>query len=251
MRNGRNSEANTRRCRLKNKRRIDFMKKLIMAILVIAVGSGLYAQSYTPPKVGTVLTYANNDAKGAVQDYSQITVKDVKGSGNNMTITFAGVGLDKSRKPVKGTDFTYKLEVKNGIVVMDLNQLLPAEMKNQGIKMDIKGTPMELPSNLKAGQSLKPYEATITMDISGIKMTSKMKYEGKCAAIEDLKVPAGTFKCHKVNEKITTNVMNMTNTGTSTSWWAASLGFFSVKTETYDEKNKLASSQVLIEVKGK
>jgi hypothetical protein len=227
------------------------MKKLIMAIFIIAVGSGLYAQNYTPPKVGTVLTYANNDAKGNVQDYSQITVKDVKGSGNNMTITFAGVGLDKNRKPVKGAEFTYKAEVKNGVMIMDLNQLIPVEMKNQGMKMDIKGTGMELPSNLKAGQALKPYDATITMDISGIKMTSKIKYEGKCVAIEDLKVPAGTFKCHKINEKITTNVMNMNTVGTNTSWWAASLGFFSVKTESYDEKNKLVSSQVLIELKGK
>jgi hypothetical protein len=227
------------------------MKKLIMAILVIAIGSGLYAQNFTPPKVGMVLTYANNDAKGNVQDYSMITVKDIKGSGNNMTITFEGVGLDKNRKPIKGAEFTYKAEVKNGVVIMDLNQLLPAEMKNQGIKMDVKGSGMELPSNLKAGQALKPYEATITMDIGGMKMTSKIKYEGKCQSIEDIKVPAGTFKSHKINEKITTTVMNMNTTGTSTSWWAASLGFFSVKTESYDEKNKLVSSQVLIELKGK
>jgi len=227
------------------------MKKLIMAILVIAIGSGLYAQNLVIPKAGMVLTYVNNDAKGAVQSYSMMTVKEIKGSGNNYDMTLVATALDKNRKPVKDGEMTLKIAIKNGVVIMDMNQILPADFKAQGMKIDIKGTPMEMPGNLKAGQSLKPYDATVTVDIAGMKMSSQIKYEGKCTAIEDIKVPAGTFKSHKINEKVSTTVMNMTTTATNTSWWAASLGFFSVKTENYDEKNKLVSTQVLIEVKNK
>jgi hypothetical protein len=223
-----------------------------MAVFVITVGAGLYAQnSFFPSKAGMALTYANNDARGNAEGYSVLTIKDVKGSGRNMTITYAGTSLDKNRRPLNNSsgETTYQVVIKDGVVIMDLNQIIPAEMKNQGIKMDVTGTSMELPDSLQPGQPLKDYGATMTMDLGVMKMSTVIKVtEGKCLAIEDVRVPAGTFKCHKVTQKITTTAMNINNVLTTISWYAPNIG--TVKTETYDDKNNLVSGSVLVELKG-
>jgi len=226
------------------------MKRLIMTMLVIAIGVGLYAQdSFFATKAGMVLTYTNNDARGNITGYSVLTIKDVKGSGKNMTVTYAGTGLDSNRKPVKGGEMTYQVVIKDGVAIMDINQLIPADMNNQGIKMDAKGTSVEYPSDLKVGQSLKPSEVTMTMDIGGRKMDTVIKSVGKCLAIEDVKVPAGTFKCYKITQTATSTVMGINNVSTSIEWLAPGIG--QVKNEHYDDKNKLVSSSVLVELKGK
>jgi len=226
------------------------MKRLILAMFVITVGTGLYAQnSFFPSKAGMALTYANNDAGGNAESYSVLTIKEVKGSGRNMTVTYVGTGLDKNRRPLNGSgEITYQVVIRDGAVIMDVNQMIPAQMKEQGVKMDVTGTPMELPNNLQPGQSLKPSEATITMDLGIMKMSTVIKTEGKCLAIEDVRVPAGTFKSHKITQTITTTAMGIKNVETMVSWYAPNIG--TVKTETYDDKNKLISGSVLVELKG-
>jgi hypothetical protein len=222
-----------------------------MAMFIITIGAGVYAQnSLFASKAGMVLTYANTDAKGNTGSYSVLTVKDVKGSGKNMTITYGMTALDKNRKTPKNSpgEMTYQVVIKDGVMIMDMNQMVPGDLKDQGMKIDVKGTPMELPGSLQPGQALKTSEITISMDLGIMKMDSKVKTEGKCLAIEDVKVPAGTFKCHKISQKITTTAMNTNTVQTTISWYAPNVG--TVKTETYDEKNKLVSGSVLAEVKG-
>ena len=211
--------------------------------LTTAVGD-----SFFPTKAGVVLTYANNDAKGNTTGYSVLTIKDVKGSGRNMTVTFVGTGLDNNRKPIQGAEFTYHAVIKDGVLIMDINQLIPAEMGNLDIKVN-KGVPIEYPSDLKPGQSLKPSEITMTMDVSGMKVETVLKIVGKCLSIEDVRVPAGTFKCHKITQTATTTVMGTTNVSTTTEWLAPGIG--QVKSEHYDDKNKLVSTSVLVGLKGK
>jgi len=228
------------------------MKRLIMAMFVIGMGAGLYAQNnFFPSKVGMALTYANNDARGNAQSYSVLTIKDVKGSGRNMTINFVGSVLDKNRKPLKDApgEMNYQVVIKDNVVIMDVKMMIPAEMQGQGLKIEAKGTPMEIPGSLQPGQSLKDSDVTIAMDMGIMKMNTVAKMtEGKCLAIEDVRVPAGTFKCHKITQKITSTAMNTTTVQTTVSWYAPNIG--TVKTETYDDKNKLVSGSVLAELKG-
>jgi len=77
-----------------------------------------------------------------------------------------------------------------------------------------------------------------------MKINTLVKTEGKYLAIEDVKVPAGTFKCRKV----TSTSINITTVQTVIAWYAPNIG--TVKTETYDDKNKLISGSVLVELKG-
>jgi hypothetical protein len=225
------------------------MKRLIMAMLFIAIGAGLYAQNnFVPSKVGMVLTYAENDPRGNAQSYSVITIKDVKGSGRNMTITYGANSLDKDRRPSKDLpgEQVFQVTIKDNVAIMDMKQMFPS---GQGLKVEVTGTPMELPSNLRVGQALKDSVVTGTMDLGIMKMSTVIKMtEGKCLAIEDVRVPAGTFKCHKITQKISSTAMNVNNVGTTISWYAPNIG--TVKTESYDDRNRLVSGTVLVELKG-
>jgi len=218
-------------------------------MFVIVIGAGLYAQNnFFPSKAGMVLTYAENDARGNTQSYSVITIKEVKGSGRNMTVTFGANSLDKDRKQSKDlpTEQILQVTIKDNVAIMDMKQLFPA---GQGVKVEVSGTPMELPSNLQVGQTLKDAAVTGTMDLGIMKVSTVIKMtEGKCLAIESVRVPAGTFRCHKITQKISTTAMNVNNVGTTISWYAPNIG--TVKTESYDDRNRLVSGSVLVELKG-
>jgi len=259
------------------------MKRLLMIMLVFAVGAGVYAQdNFFPSRAGTVLTYADNDARGNAQGYTVLTIKDVKGSGRNMNITFVGTSLDKNRRPIKDSgEQVLHVTIKDGVLIMDVNQMVPTQIKQQGVKIEAKGIPMELPNTLKPGQTIKDSEVTVSMDLGIMKVNSVAKLtegkclaiqaikdsevtvsmdlgimkvnsvakltEGKCLAIEDVRVPAGTFKCHKITQKITTTAMNTSTVTKVITWYAPNIG--TVKSETYDDKNKLVSGSVLVELK--
>jgi hypothetical protein len=200
--------------------------------------------------VGMALTYAQNDAKGNTESYSVLTIKDVDGLPGNMTITYGITALDKNRNPLKNPlgEMDYQVVIKDGVVIMDINQMIPEQVRKQNVlKMEVTGTPMELPNNLKPGQSLKDSEVIIAIDLGIMKVNTVVKTEGECLAIEDVKVPAGTFKCYKITQKITTTAVIVTTTQTTVSWYAPNIG--TVKSETYDDKNKLISGSELVEVK--
>jgi len=220
-------------------------------ISVNATGAG--QNIFFASKAGMVLTSAQNDAKGNVESYSVLTVKKVEGSGNNKTVTYGISALDKNRNPLlKGSlaEMSYKAIIKDGVVILDINQMIPAQVREQGaLKMEVTGTPMELPSVMQPGQSLKPSEITIAIDAGIMKVNTVVKTEGKFLSIEDVKVPAGTFRCHKITQKITTAAVIVTTTQTVVSWYAPDIG--NVKTVTYDDKNNLVSSSELVEVKGR
>jgi len=220
-----------------------------IGIAILMIASGAYAQdTFFPTKAGMVLVYAQKDAKGKPASYSKLTIKDVEGSGNNMTVSYAVEVLNKDRKPSNPpVEMPCKVVVKDGVMILDMNQMFAGQMKNAQMKVDITGVPMELPVNMQAGQSLKDAEVTMSIDMGIMKMKTTMKMtDGKCLAIEDATVAAGTFKCHKITQTVTTTVMGKTVVSRTLSWYAPGIG--TVKTESYNDKDQLQSSQELVEV---
>jgi len=225
------------------------MKKVLMIVFAAMLATGLHAQNALfAVKKGMVLTYRDSDAKGKTTGHSVMTIKDVKGSGKNMTITYGAEMLDSNRKPLKKSSggLTFTVEIKDDVVFLDMNKFLPADMNQQNLKMKVTGIPMKLPSNLQAGQTLDDANLTATMDLGFMKTNTVIKMiNGKCLAIENLTVPAGTFKCHKITQTVTTSTMGVNIVTRTVSWYAPGVG--TVKTEVYDSKDKLLSSSLLIE----
>ena len=222
--------------------------KFIMALLLTCVA--LQAQNaFFPTKEGITMLYVNQDAKGKASSHTQYTVKEVTGSGDNLTISFVMELLDKNKKPrsKSSSEIPCTVTIKDGVVFMDMNSMFAEQITSPDIKMDITGVPLELPSNLQAGQSLKDADMTLTMDMGIMKMRTDMKMtDGQCEAVEEVSVPAGTFTCHKITQTITTTILRKVVVTTTSTWYASGIG--TVKSETFDSKKKLTGSTELLSI---
>jgi hypothetical protein len=215
------------------------MKKMIWLIFVIAMTGNVYAQeTFFPKEEGVVHIYAQKDGKGKIKNYVRQTVQKVEETGGNLSISYLTELLDKTQKPLKKpVEIPCKVVICNGVLILDMktmfNDFLKGEMPDN---VEVSGTAMEIPSDLQPGQSLK--DADIDMKIGFIKMKIVIT-EGKCIAVEDITVPAGTFNCHKINQTYNTTIMGIKTTMRTITWYAAGVGI--VKSETYDKKEKLQS----------
>lgn len=220
---------------------------MIVSLALLFTCSTTQAQNtFFPTKAGIVLTYVNNDTKGKADSYLQYTIDKVEGSERDMTVSYSALMLDKNRKPTYGP-VPLNVSIQDDVMSLDMKQLFVAMKTDTQLDVEFSGINMELPANLQPGQSLKDAEATMTVNMVVMKMTTVMKMtDGKCLAIEDVTVPAGTFKCHKITQSVTTTVMRKTVSSRTVSWYAPGIG--TVKNETYDAKDKLQSSMELIEL---
>jgi hypothetical protein len=139
-----------------------------------------------------------------------------------------------------------KVDIRDGIVILDMKQMCLGQAKEMQMEMEITGVPSELPGDLQPGKKLKDAEVTMTVNMVFMKMKTVIKMTGgECVAIEDVTVPAGTFKCYKVTQTVSTTVMNKDVVTRTISWYAPGIGV--VKTESYN-KNQLQSSMELVEM---
>ena len=226
------------------------MKKLIVLLWGFAATMGLYAQNtFFPSTAGIVQTYVQKNDKGKVENYTRQTINDVQTSGDEMIVAYTFESLDKDQKPTDPpVAIPCKVTIKGDVVTLDMNEAF-AGMQNEGLNalIEITGVPMEISGSLKPGEKMKDANMLMTMDLGIMKMkTSIQMTEGKCLAIEDVTVPAGTFTCHKITQTTTTTAMRKKTVATTISWYA--LGIGTVKTETYNEKNKLTGSMELIQL---
>jgi hypothetical protein len=219
--------------------------KTTIAIVLMLVMTTANAQSiFFPTQTGTVLIYELKDAKGKVEGGQKTTIKNIEGSGSNMTISYAFQSLDKNRKPTTEEVFC-KIVVKDDVIILDMTELFAGMQTDPSMKIEITGMPAELPHNLQPGQTLKDAEMTMTMDMGVMKIKTEMKItDGKCLAIEEVATSAGKFRCHKVTQTVTTTAMGRSVKMQTFIWYAPGIG--QVKTETYDEKGKLQNTMELV-----
>ena len=220
------------------------MKKLVaVVILVVTAIGGIFAQDlFFPTKEGLTLLYANLNAKGKVESYVRQTIRKVEGSGNNLSISYVGQTLDKDQKQIGDSplEIPFTVTIANGVVEWDMKSF--AAPGTEGF-ITIEGDKLRIPSTLSPGDKLDDAKFTMTMNM-GFKIKTEISItEQQCLAIENVTVPAGTFKCHKVTQTSAATVMRKTTTTKSISWYAPGIG--TVKSETYDAKGKLQSSMEL------
>ena len=204
--------------------------------------------TFFPTKAGLVQVYEHKNDKGKTEGFTQQTIKNVEGSGSNMTISYVAENLDKNRKPLSNpsVEIPYKVIIKDDVMTLDMNQMFTNLPQDTRAAVEITGVPMELPGDLQPGQPLKDANMAMTMDMGIMKMKTEMKMtDGKCLGIEEVTVPAGTFECHKITQTVTTTIMKRPVVTRTVSWYAPGTGV--VKTESYDEKDKLQSSTELVE----
>jgi len=220
------------------------MKKIIITFAsVMMTVVGVFAQNmFFPSKEGLVLLYSNLDAKGRVESYTRQTIRNVEGSGNNLSVTYVGQSLDKNRNPLSELEIPFTVTINNGVVEWDMKNFVAITPETANF-IEIEGDKLRIPSTLSPGDKLNDVKYTMTLNM-GLRIRTEISLtEQQCLDIEDITVPAGTFKCYKVTQTSAATVMRRTTTTKTTSWYAPNIG--TVKSETYDDRGRLQSSIVL------
>jgi len=225
------------------------VKVFLLMALMLTYSITQAQHLFFPTKAGIVQYYVQKNAKGNPESYWRYTIKDVTGSGDNMSISYVMEYLDKNRKPANNPPVEIPLTVviKDGKMVMDMKGMFASILKDSQLNVEITGEPSELPGNIVPGQGLKDTEMTMTMNAGPIKIATNIKItDATCIAIEDVKVQAGTFKCHKIAQTVATTVMRRTVVSKTLSWYAPGVGI--VKSENYNDKDQLENSTELVEM---
>ncbi|HEX2934256.1 MAG TPA: hypothetical protein VHO72_02790 [Bacteroidales bacterium] len=223
------------------------MRKHLVVLAVLLSGAlALQAQDctfYFPVKKGTITEVKSYNGKDKLTGSSKSKVLEQSAD----KIKFSSEVFDEKGKSLSTGE--YEVQCKNGEYVIDMNSFLKGVDKNAYKDMDVKieASEMTIPAKLTVGQKLN--DGQINMKISNqimtiMNMTVKI-LNRQVVSFEDITTPAGTFKCAKITYDVETKLMGTTRTKV-TEWLSEKVGM--VRSETYDQKGKLAGYSVLASI---
>lgn len=222
------------------------MKKLAFVFAFLFFVSSSYAQNcgkYFALNKGTVSEITNYQKNDKVAAVSTFTVQDVVNEGGAKVAKMLSVMKDDKGKELAQTE--YDVSCKNNILSIDFNSMVTPQMRTQykNMDMDVSGTNIELPDNMKVGDNLADADVLIKVNMSGInmKMTVEMNNR-KVTGKENVTTPAGTFDCFVITYDVKMK-MGFNMQSSSKQWIAAGVGL--VKQEDYNKRGKVTSSSVL------
>ena len=214
-------------------------------------------------KQGATMTYKTTSGSGKKQEVinSKMVVKSVSNEqGKKVSV------INISSEEVENFDMDIKYLCSGNNLYVDMGAAMKQAMAKAGqdnpqataitndIEMGFGEGFMDIPKNMYPGQKLKDVNFTMKSNASGMEMVITTNLtDRKVGAKEKVVTPAGTFESMPVTgvRKSTMKVMgmnrNMGKPTTETIWYSPGIGM--VKTETYDAKGNLESSQILTEFK--
>ncbi|CAD5268697.1 MULTISPECIES: hypothetical protein [unclassified Imperialibacter] len=190
-------------------------------------------------------TYFNKKGKEVSNDKMEIL--SVDGSGNNQTMK-ARVTMYDKKKELSNNEI--EMICEDGVFKMDMRNFMPQGMEGmEDVQIVFEGDQLTIPSDLKAGQSLK--DLTFVVKIISDNPAMKAMATNTTVSIKNRKVvgkekittAAGTYDCFKMtyDSESTMSIMGMKRTMNSSSVEYLSEGAGMVKSESYDEKGNLNS----------
>ncbi len=222
----------------------------LFAAVVICAVSLKAQQTFFPTKEGTVLVYKTFDKKEKLTTKVQYTIKHVSISGNDIDITYLCESIDPKDKLIFKEEIT--IHQKGDIMYLDMSNFInkAAFQQNGEIPAEVlvKGNNMEIPMNPQPGQTLPDasVEMSLKMGFVNLKIAADVTNR-KVEAIEDVTVPAGSFKCYKFSSQVNSLALGIKVQSSGVEWYAKGVGI--VKSESYDKKGELSSRTELVELK--
>lgn len=230
------------------------MKRSFVTLVVVCFTHVIFAQCnvFYPMKENVQYEYEHFDKKDKLTMRTINKFKNVTGSGDYMKATVVQEIIDaKKDKPMGSSDSEWVCE--NGTLHCTFNSLNLVEStgqeNNPGVTVEIGGDKLDIPSNIKVGETMKDISYNVKMAMSGMTLfnrTYKVK-DRKIESEESITTPAGTFNCMKITF-ITTNEKG-NNAIKSAMWYAKDSGL--VKSENYKDDGKLIGRQVLTKIVGR
>lgn len=201
----------------------------------------LVADPFFGYKEGVKLTFADLDKKGKPTAHSVNEITKLEGEAPfNCTVEYTVSLLDDKKNPL-GIEMVQSYSIRNGIVTFDENSF--AGQMLQGMEVKISGTLFRLPSNAKVGDTFEDYSVLINM--GGIKSTAHVT-NIRITAEETLTIDGVDIECVVVENNTASKAIGIKSEGTQKIWYGR--GYGAVRTETYDKKGKILTTNALVEI---
>jgi hypothetical protein len=227
------------------------MKTIYRSILFTAITFGFCAffpadecSMYVPAKEGSETELKNYSDNDKLTGRSVTKVVAVRKTAKGQEVELKSESFDKKDKAVSTS--SYVVSCENGSFVIDMKSMVSQEQMAsfKDMQVNIAADKLDIPANPQPGQALKNgtvkinsvSDGPINLNLS-IVITNR-----KVAAIEDVTVPAGTFKCVKITYDAESKMMFTIKTK-GVEWYAKDVGL--VRSETYNSKDKLGGYTVL------
>ena len=205
-------------------------------------------EAYYPVKQGAMMEMTSYDKKGKIEGRSNQTIKEVKTTGENLTIIVRSQYYDDKDKMMFDKDITMKCE--GGIFKMDMQNFMdPASMEQfKDMEVQVTGNDLVYPANLTAGQTLEDGHIKMNVMTNGMTMMNMVVEitNRKVVGREEITTPAGTFDCYKISYDITTKTVFKVSVKVE-EWMAKEVGV--VKTVNYDKSGKMEGYSELTKFK--
>jgi len=221
------------------------MKKLFLigAILILSITTFAQCNQFYNVKEGTNWTTSNFTAKGKLQGKTIQKVTAYSESSNGFEATFEITSVDdKGEQTMLGSS---TMRCEDGVIYFDMEDMFPEEQMQsmQGFDMTVDGTNLELPANLKVGETLKDAEINLHISASPMKLNFKVNItDRQVLAEENLKTPAGDFDCFKLSQNVYMKTIGKMEMKTI-EWYSEGVGM--VKSESYNKKGKMTGYSIL------
>ncbi|MBA3901630.1 MAG: hypothetical protein H0X62_15745 [Bacteroidetes bacterium] len=195
-------------------------------------------------------SYKSFDAKGKLTSTSQNSVVRVNNEGDKVEAIVSNETLDHKGKSVSSGEVT--IICQNNVIYLDLRSMInPQNMKGmENMEVKIEENQLELPSNLIVGDKLKDGVLKMTISNEGQQIAViEMKIHNRTVeGQEEITTDAGSFDTWKIKyemEMVTTTIIPLRIISSGIDWY--SLEYGTIKTETYNRKEKLTGYSELSE----
>lgn len=224
---------------------------LISAFLLLFALSSLNAQecsSYIVSQKGKTAEYANKNKKGKIQSYhSQELLKHEESDG---VVHYEVLQVTKDDKKEEISRDTLIFECRNGTFYVDMSGYIDESQTEayEESQISIDFEDIGYPANMKPGMQLEDGSVTLTIDMGMATITNETKIiNRKVEARESVTTPAGTFDCLKISQEVENKLGFVTIKIKTVSWISEGVG--SVKSESYDKKDRLTGTTELVSFK--
>jgi len=225
------------------------MKSFLVLLLTVGIFAVSMAQNkcqgYFAFENSVAMEYTTYDKKGAPQYLASHKIIKLENTADGyLEALVATKSTDEKGKSLVEGQFT--MRCKDNILTMDITSMLGPQGANAfaNLEVTITGDDLQLPSNLKPGQTLPDASAQIkagTGGVSLIKMSVTIR-DRKVVAKETIQTAAGKFECIKMTH-ITETKMLGTKAIETVTWYAEGVGM--IRQETYDKKGALENKMEL------
>lgn len=202
---------------------------------------------YIPNQIGKEIVLTNYDKKDKVTGTTTQTIKDIKEKGDSTIFYVHALYADEKGKNPYETDMVFKCV--DNVFYIDMEGYINQEQIEAYKDMDITVTTKEMgfPADIKEGQTLEDGWINLEILMGSLPMNFRVDVTNrKVVGEEAVTTPAGTYKCLKAEEDVTSKMGFANFTYHTIGWYSESIG--TVRQETY-KGDKLQSYTVLTSVK--